>query len=245
MSAPPTFCYVIKPQDENEELRYSLRSVAEYYPESTVIIAGYKPSWVTGVQYIPVDQVPGEKHANSLRNQMAVFTNDGLPEAIWMIDDDVFFLDRRGDQPTTWHWGYVEDVLLSYGPSRLGNIYWRSMLATLEILRGLGIQQPLSYAMHTPHPVHRASMAAAIHRYRQPGVNIQHATIAGNLDRIGGVKLPHGDVKVYDQDPWTPLPSWLPDAEVVSTTDLSFLCGGIGKHIRRRFPSPSRYEYIR
>ena len=57
--------YVVRPGDENEALRYSLRSLANI-PHRTVWIAGYRPKWCYGIVYVPRDQAdqPDPTHSN-------------------------------------------------------------------------------------------------------------------------------------------------------------------------------------
>ena len=44
------FVYIVKEDEKNEDLKYSLRSIAKFYPENKVWIVGYKPSWVKNVE---------------------------------------------------------------------------------------------------------------------------------------------------------------------------------------------------
>lgn len=238
---PPDVVYVLKESELNEELRYSLRSVATNYPEARVWLVGYKPTWVTNVEHIPVKQVKGQKHPNSLRNQRAALTSLTISDPFWFWNDDMFLLSLTNTGPPVYHWGYVDSVLDSYGPSRLGTSYYRSMVATRGILSGLGYTNPLSYAAHVPLLTHKTPMLDALDKYNQDGVFIQHATIYANLIGLGGIELPHGDVKIYDAHP-APLPAWIEHTDLVSTSDLSFLRGPIGRWIQKRFPEPCRFE---
>lgn len=239
---PLTLVYVVKEAELNEELRHSLRSVATNWPHAEVTVVGYKPSWVTGVNYIPVAQVKGQKHPNSLRNQRAALTNSDLPETYWSMNDDFFVLaSLTNSAPTTYHWGTVDHVLSTYGPDRLGSSYYRSMVATKQILTELGYANPLSYAAHVPMPIHRPTFLSVLDEYNRDDCWIQHMTIVGNLMNLGGTELPHGDVKIYDTFR-TQLPEWLDESEYVSTYDMSFERGSIGLWLRRRFAEPCRFE---
>lgn len=231
--------YIVKHSLVNEELRYSLRSLAQHWPDTEVTIVGFKPPWIVDVNYIPVPQVPGEKHLNSLRNQAAALSSNDLPSEYWSMNDDFFILKPGA---TEYHWGFVEDVIQDYGRKELGNSYYRSMIATWEICRDIGFEKPLSYAAHVPGRIHKDIMRDTVRDCNREGVWVQHLTIANNIAKSGGLQLPHGDVKIYDRHRLVKLPDWLPDSEYVSTYDVSFGRGSIGKWIRERFPEPCKFE---
>lgn len=234
--------YILKEAEVNEELRYSLRSVAENWPWADIVVVGYKPSWVTGVEYIPVEQIRGQKHPNSLRNQRTALTSLTISDPYWHMNDDFFVLQpSTNSRPTIYHWGTIDHVLSTYGPKGLGSSYYNSMVATRDVLYTLGHTSPMSYAAHVPLIIHKAPMLDALYKYNQAGVWIQHATIYGNEYGLGGTQLPNGDVKVYATDSRA-VPSWVKTSEFVSTMDMSFARGRIGRWIRQRFPNPCRFE---
>ena len=47
------FVYIVGKSEKNEDLRYSLRSIAKHYPDHKVWIVVYKPSCVTNVELLP------------------------------------------------------------------------------------------------------------------------------------------------------------------------------------------------
>ena len=49
------FVYICK-EGVNEELKYSIRSVVESFPESNIWVVGGKPDWYTG-NYIQVNHL--------------------------------------------------------------------------------------------------------------------------------------------------------------------------------------------
>jgi hypothetical protein len=231
-------CYVLKAEERNDELRYSLRSVAANLPGATVWITGYKPSWVTGVEHIDIKQLSSQKHQNSLRNQRAALTHPELSDPFAFMNDDFFVMKPLPDVPVT-NWGLMDDVIEREGMRRLGTTYHRSMIATREILRHLGYPKPVSYALHTPLVTHKAPMLAAMDAHNHPDYWVQHASIYGNVHGLGGETYAH-DIKIYST--YGELPAWVREATFLSTSDISFLRGAIGGYIRERFPDPCRFE---
>ena len=107
MSAPD-IVYVVRAADKNEELRYSLRSLANL-PHAKVWIAGYCPSWVQGVGVIPVkSRTHGHQHAKaSLR--AACEHPEVSDEFVYMNDD--FFVMQPLDELPVMHRGTVADMV--------------------------------------------------------------------------------------------------------------------------------------
>lgn len=232
--------YIVKPGDDNEELRYSLRSLTNW-PHDNVWIVGHKPAWVSGVKHLPTEQLPGpeNKHPNSIRNQLAAVGCDEVSDPFWIFNDD-FFVVRPFLAPSQFTRGYVSDVLTKDGPT-MGATFRRSMEATERICHQLGYAKPISYQAHTPLLVHKAAYKAAM-AHNEPGVWVQHATIYGNSIGLQGIPLAR-DVKVYrSTDPILP---WVEESPLLSTVDQAFKAGWVGRHIRRRFKEPSPYEHHR
>ena len=61
----------LKESEDNEELRYVLRSIAANLPHRKVFLAGFKPSWVKNVELISVEVPEGLKYSKSLANTKA------------------------------------------------------------------------------------------------------------------------------------------------------------------------------
>lgn len=236
--------FPVRPGDSNEELRYSLRSLAKHVPHHRVWIAGYRPSWVSGeVGYIPVHQYAPRtrKWANARANRWAACHHPEVSEQFYLFNDDMFVMQPVSEIPVL-HRGRVTDVIRRYKdrgiqPARgAKGSYLRGMIETLAVLRALGIHNPLSYELHIPLPVTKHGLAAAIDIGEQAKIEVPHIrTIFGNLYELGGVETE--DVKIKDLDSVPP-----DDAVFVSTTDASFRHGQVGEWIRARFPDPCRYE---
>jgi hypothetical protein len=69
------FVYICK-DGINEELRYSIRSVVESFPDSNIWVVGGKPDWYVG-NYIKVDQKL-TKYKNALYNLKAITESEEI-----------------------------------------------------------------------------------------------------------------------------------------------------------------------
>ncbi|WP_432034584.1 hypothetical protein [Streptomyces antibioticus] len=223
--------YVVAQGDGNEELRYSLRSLAAHLPHGRVWIAGYRPAWVSDtVGHIDTAQT-GSRFQNSTGNLRAACEHPDVAEDFVYFNDDFFVMQALEAVPVL-HRGPLAEVIAST-PSSL---YRRGASATQMHMQRMGLADEgplLSYELHVPLPVVKADMLAALDAGR--GLPVLHKrTLYGNLCRIGGVQTADVKVKAYDDVG--------PDGPFVSTSDASFAGGRVGERIRAAFPVPCRYE---
>lgn len=217
--------YVVRPGEVNEELRYSLRSLRNL-PHGKVWIAGYCPSWVTGVGKIPVSRAPGA-HATTKANLRAACLHPDVAEEFVYFNDDFFVMQPQETMPAM-HRGTLDHAIKS-GMSRS---YTRAMRATQVILIEQGIEEPLCYELHAPTRVTKTGMLKALDLCSYPMV--QERSVYGNLAQLGGE--PARNFKVYHGDyGWKAWP-------FLSTNDSSFQRQPVGDYIRASFPSRSPYE---
>lgn len=225
--------YIVRPGDHNEELRHSLRTLTNL-PHDRVWLVGYTPSWVTGVESVHTAQ-GGTKYANSTGNVLTACSADlDISDPFILMNDDFFIREPITEIPTL-HRGLATDVLNDYR-RRLGpGHYIDGMAATLNLLRDLGHDSPLSYELHVPLVVHKDTMRKAIEEATAAGIQVPHKrTLYGNLAGIGGTQA--DDVKVV-----TSATIKIP-GPFVSTCDKSFTSGWIGRRLRATYSEPGAYE---
>lgn len=223
--------YVVAPGDDNEELRYSLRSLAAHLPHERVWIAGHRPAWVSAaVGHIDATQT-GSRFQNSTGNLRAACEHPDVADEFVYFNDD-FFVMQDVDQVPVLHRGPLDDVIAATGSS----LYRRGAVGTQLHMQRLGLAEegPLySYEIHAPLPVVKAGMLEALDAGR--GLPVLHKrTLYGNLCRIGGEQADDVKVKAYDDAG--------PAGPFLSTSDAAFAAGTVGKRIREAFADPCRYE---
>ncbi|MGW5122974.1 hypothetical protein ACWEQ7_02735 [Streptomyces sp. NPDC004069] len=223
--------YVVKPGDDNEELRYSLRSLAAHLPHERVWLAGHRPAWVSDeVGHIPVAQ-KGSRFRNSTGNLHAACEHPDVAEHFVYFNDD-FFLMQPLDQVPVLHRGDVREVIAATPHSQ----YRVGAMQTLAVMRRIGLDGDgplLSYELHLPMPMSKAHMLKVL--LAGASVPALHKrTLYGNFHHIGGDQVT--DVKI--KGPYDPGP----DGPFLSTTEASFERGAVGERIRAAFPEPCRYE---
>jgi len=234
----PDVVYIVRPGENNQQLRYSLRALSNL-PHGRVWIVGYRPAWVSEeVGYIPTQQAK-PKHANTWGNWRAAAQCDQIADEFILFNDD-FFITRPIEKVEPLHAGLLTERMAKYRRFRLTEYVERATY-TQRMLRqaGLDADRALSYELHVPFPVNRVRLLEGIKRLdgmlRRPIEAVSKRTYYGNTVGLGGTLA--RDVKVKrntDGMPETPLP-------YLSTSPQSWE-GLAGGWVRAQFPDVCRYE---
>lgn len=226
------FVYICRP-GENEELRYSIRSVLSSFPDAEIWVVGSKPSWYGGNFLRHKDK--GTKFTN-IHDALKLIASSGLiPDDFIYMNDDFFIIDKIDEIPVM-HGGYLEDKANEYLRLDPESTYTRLLLKAHDKLVKRGIEKPLDYDIHFPLPINKKALQTVVE------LPIMPRSAYGNLCNIGGVKV--ADVKMYDSGKLMPRSHDLQNSQssFVSTTDVSFE-KLLEEVLANRFPEPSKYEY--
>lgn len=214
--------YIVRPGESNDELRYSLRSLANLKHEQ-VWIVGHTPTWVTGVRSLDTVQ-RGPKWTNGLNNWLAAVEHPDMPPAFVLMNDDFYIMEPLSVLPV-WHGGPLRDQATA-------DDYGRGLLRTAALLEGTGVDVPLSYELHVPMVVDTNGWALAL----GPKIDDERLaprSIYGNFAELGGER--HEDVKVRNLAGNAPAASLF-----LSSTDISF--PRMAPALREAFPDRGPYE---
>ncbi len=85
------FVYICK-DGANEELKYSIRSVVESFPEANIWLVGGKPEWYTG-NYIEVEQ-KDSKYKNAVKNLQIICLSQEISESFILMNDDFYIIKK-------------------------------------------------------------------------------------------------------------------------------------------------------
>ena len=227
----PDIIYPVRPGDNNEELRYSLRSLTTNYPHhGNVWIVGHKPSWVTGANYIPGNNA-NSPQANLWHNIHTACRHPDISDNIVVMNDD-FYITQPVDKIPVLYRGTLADHIKLPRVQR-GEQWWReSLKTTLAALREHGHANPLSYELHTPYPCDKTQMADTLHKFRHvtPENPPQWRTLHGVTHNIPATQ--HEDGKAYRPGPIS--------QPYHSTDDRTYRY--FRGQLQEMFPRPSPYE---
>jgi len=235
MKKEPTFVYLCRNGD-NEELRYSLRSVDHFYPEASVWLVGGKPDWYTG-NYIYVSQERRDKFEAVLENLYHVAFEDDIDEKIIMMNDDFFFV-KKVSRFKPLISGTIRESILSYVNSGTASAYvshLKRLMASLKPIRKL----PLDFELHVPMPIKKSNLQKMV----KEGITTMWRSNYGNRFYSISETTTMPDVKVYpnNTNSFKNYDYMSFKYPFFSTQDDSF------SEVRDRllndmFPSPSKYE---
>lgn len=228
----------VKNGDNNEELRYCLRSITENLPHRNIIIAGYLPKWVTGVTHVSVDpEVDPNKYRRVSRNIIAGARHEDVSDWFMLFNDDMFVMERIESLPAI-HRGslteFIDQTDFRNAPQQR-----ESLVVTHTALEMAAIKDPLNYDFHAPMMINKHGLIDLLTVIETMGFKdapIQLRSFYGNMHHIGGQF--HEDVKLANPHVF----KYWHDFPIVSTTDESFAHGRAGEEIRAAFPNKCKYE---
>ena len=205
------------------ELRYAIRSL-RHVAHDRVIVAGDKPN-IPGVVHIPVGP-SGNRYASSTANIVAA-CKAGVSRRFIVMHDDIFIL--RPWEFRHENRGTIAEYLRS---SAASGTYRGQVRATRDLLREMGVQDPLFFGLHTPTVYDRDKLVSVIER--NCGRAYLLRTLYHNLYpqpsfRRDDVKIKRWQKPTRGQD-------------VLSISDGVAADPAFRRWIDERFPDPSPYE---
>jgi hypothetical protein len=224
--------YLVRSGQRNEELRYSLRSVAANLPHRRVFVVGDLPPWVTNVEFIPGNGY-ATKELNVPDNIRLACEHPDVSDDFIVLNDDFFVLRPIDRVPSLYRSTLAEHLRLL---GRRQDSWQRSISATAAWLAEHGHSNPLSYELHVPIVVNKRKMLDALDAvsgYNHP-TPPQWRTIYGNIHHVEAARAP--DCKVRSRSDITALL----DATFLSSSDETFRC--VRRALTLRFPTPSPFE---
>lgn len=227
--------YTIAEDYSGEELKYSLRSLANI-PHDKVFIVGYCPNWLQNVVHIPTTQT-GTKWHNVPQNLIVACKDNRLSSNFIYFNDDFFLLEplRTPTKDLNLYNGTLKATLdRFFKRENAPTPYMRGMGQTVEFLKGLGIADPKNYELHVPFVFNKKKLAKMFELGAQDKIDCLHyRSLYGNLYLSGGVSMP--DVKIYSRQ------GFLPDlGKFLSCDDGGFY---VAQHyLSQKFPVKSKYE---
>jgi hypothetical protein len=222
--------YVCRPGD-NEELRYSIRSVVKNMPHDNIWLIGNKPKWYEG-NFLSVPDT-SNKYENIRNAIKSVSINSDISDDFVLMNDDFFVMNPLSEIPV-FHGGLLIDKINDYitlvGMTR----YVKLLMNTHRFLTNYGIKNPLDYDIHTPIQMNKANLTKIIHKKHFP------RSMYGNIFNIGGTEIK--DVKIYPNTSNLYSKSYSIDTSIpyLSTLDSSFK--GVFALLYGMFSNKTEYE---
>jgi hypothetical protein len=188
------FVYICK-DGNNEELRYSIRSIVESFPYANIWVVGGKPDWYIG-NYIEVEQ-SNYKYKNAVENLKSICSSLEISDSFILMNDD-FYIINKIENIETFHGGYLLNKINLYQKLNSNSNYTRKLNSTYKRLKGIGIDNPLDYELHIPMVMEKEKLQEVLKNNDQ----FLWRSMYGNIFQVGGSEMQ--DVKVYGSGPLIP-----------------------------------------
>lgn len=220
--------YFVKETKENEELRYSLRSLSNF-PHGKVWFYGGCPDGLNPDFHVPVKQDKDNKWKNvSMMLDMAC-KNPQITKDFWLFNDD-FFIMEKVDQPKNYYRGDLYKRIVQLEDKHGGITQYSSELRKMcQELEALGCSSK-NYAVHYPMLINRKKAMELLNITDNP----MFRSLYGNFANVKAEWT--NDCKIVSKDK-----EWK-GSDYLSTEDKAFAEGIVGKQIRERFPDKCKYE---
>ena len=241
--------YIVKEDERNEDLRYSLRSVAKFLPNNKIWIVGYKPSWIRNVNYIPVKQTE-DKWKNSVKNILEACKCNEISEDFVLMNDDFFAIKPIKDLKKSINL-CLGNLDLSIQKYKNPKTDWeKAFLDVYELLESLDIEKPYyDFESHTPLLLNRKKYLetmslSKVVEFMNTNKVLHKRTLYKNVIKDSSkISILSQDVKVLSKEDTTEIKSnlcdWLSVGDnLIGKPRFSKLT----KFLSNLFPEPCIYE---
>ncbi len=219
---------------DNEELRYSLRSVAKNMECRQVIIVGGKPDGIEPDIFIQVPQdTPNTTKWDRVRaNFRKIALDKRITDDFILMNDDFYINKPTKTLPPSYRFSLHEHIVkieMRYGdrPTQ----YTMLLRQTLRELEENGCPA-YSYELHIPAIFNKHKLLEILGAF--PNAHCTR-TLYGNYFEIGGEKTE--DVKIC-----TPDQPFDKESQFLSSDDTTWGDTEITKYIKEKFSHPCKFE---
>lgn len=213
---------------QDNELRYSLRSLHQHVPHGKVVVVGARPSWLRNVVHIPARDLHRFPSLNTMGKLHKALASGEVAERFILMNDDFFFLADFEELPV-YHGGSL------YAATRLNRRSWHSMAMTATWrLLAKDMRNARLFDLHFPTTAHK-DRALEVMSMVPKGTPYLFTTLYHNV--VGSSATKHADFKLRRR--WKE-PS--PQARFLSVDEAMPSEFGFRKWVQQRYPHPSPYE---
>lgn len=220
--------YFVKDTPDNEELRYSLRSLSNF-PHRRVCFYGGCPKGLIPDTHFKFEQNGRTKWENVNKMLRGACQSDLITKNFWLFNDD-FFIMNKVLHPVNYFSGDLYKRIVQLEDKHGGITDYSSQLRKMcQELEALGCSSK-NYAVHFPMLINRKKALELLNITDNP----MFRSLYGNFANVKAEWT--NDCKIISKDK-----EWK-GSDYLSTEDKAFAEGIVGKQIRERFPDKCKYE---
>ena len=228
--------YFVKDEPENEELRYSLRSVEQNFSYRNVWFCGGCPDGLKPDKHFDLKQEEFVKWDRVRAMIAKVCENDEISEDFWLFNDDFFILKpMKGMKPQ--YNGELKPYI-EYTESKHNGIadgFTIRLRQAYQDLTKAGLTT-LNYEVHKPMLINRKKALEVLRAFPNTPC---FRSLYGNYFAIGGEDKHDMKIKIENYAKILSVQNFW---DFVSTDDKSFKNGNIGEFLREKFDKKCRFE---
>ena len=225
--------YILKNNLDDTELIYSVRSVCCNFEYNNIWFAGGIPKNIAADYHFPIEQIGRNKWLKVLYTIKLLCECDKLSDNFWLFNDDFFIMRPLTTSLPPLIDGTINNrikILNTKYPTQMSR-YAEQLYITEQILKKHNYDT-LNYALHVPMLINKTKALKTIKTFPETPM---FRSLYGNQHKIGGTIIK--DVKISD-------PNQKPTGKeyLLSTSDISFKEGRVGKYIKSQFQEKCKYE---
>lgn len=203
---------------DDEELRYSLRSIDKHMDVRDVWVVGQPRGWLS-VNWIPATDAGSTRYNSAYRKIMKACYNPYVSDPFVLFNDDFFLLKRLNEIPDYYD-GTLKDRIKTTGGE-----YFKMLKKSLDYSDGK------NYAVHTPVVIHKEL-------FKRIPEGVSYRVVYGSMSDNKKEQLT--DPKIYDKEHHMEFRKWVRDKWMFSASEFSFAF--LMKEMGRLYPEKSRWE---
>lgn len=229
------YVYICRAGD-NEELRYSIRSVVKNATHNNIWVVGQKPDWYVG-NFVNVPDT-GTKFTNIHNCFSAIADIGAISDDFVLIEDDMFIVQPVGIMPI-YSGGSMADRIKELQDINPTSRYTKLLQSTYNyIVRFLKVKDPVNYEIHFPLVMNKQKLSKALRH------SVFQKSVYGNQFKIGGQVT--ADVKVHTKGQWLEksYDFRTGDRPIISTDENDSFDVVYNEVLKDMFPKPSPYERL-
>ena len=173
--------YLIKKTELNEELRYSLRSLANI-PHNKVFIVGDCPNFINEETVFYIPNIKKESRYETTTNHTKLACQcDELSQDFILMNDDFFILNPITEEDLKLNRGLMQEQVNFYHKNHkpLTN-YDLLVEQAMNELKLQGFENPISFELHTPMIINKINFLSILSKINKNSLHCCKRSVYGN-----------------------------------------------------------------
>ena len=226
----------------NEELRYSLRSLSNFKDLGKIYIVGFRPTWIQNIIHIEaLDPFLTNKDCNLINKLILASQDKQITEEFLNFSDDQLLMKSCDhiDFMTPYH----DNSLINFLPDQKLNRWKTRLKNTITTLQSKGLPSNC-YESHIPTLINKYNYTKTVFQYNYPeGQGMCGNTLYFNTIKAQGKPLPENYATRLET-----LIQEIPTLESICEGRLHFnyaeasICDNLFLFLHNKFPDRSIYE---